>query len=106
MTTHPPTHHSLFDNSWFPKTRQSLNHPTPYLPDLASCDFFLFTKMKLRLKGRRFDTIGEIQAESQEVLNTLTLENFQGCMESLKDAGIAVYMPKGTASKETVETKS
>jgi hypothetical protein len=36
--------------------------------------------MKLRLKGRRFDTIEEIQAESQEVLNTLTLENFQGCM--------------------------
>jgi hypothetical protein len=40
--------------------------------------------MKLRLKGRRFDTIEEIQAESQEVLNTLTLENFQGCMESWK----------------------
>jgi hypothetical protein len=40
--------------------------------------------MKLRLKGRRFDTIEGIQAESQEVLNTLTLENFQGCMESWK----------------------
>jgi hypothetical protein len=39
--------------------------------------------MKLRLKGRHFDTIEEIQAESQ-VLNTLTLENFQGCMESWK----------------------
>jgi hypothetical protein len=38
--------------------------------------------MKLRLKGRRFDTIEEIQAELQEVLNTLTLENIQGCMES------------------------
>jgi hypothetical protein len=37
--------------------------------------------MKLRLKGRRFDMIEEIQAESHEVLNTLTLENFQGCME-------------------------
>jgi hypothetical protein len=40
--------------------------------------------MKLRLKGRRFNTIEEIQTESQEVLNTLTLENFQGCMESWK----------------------
>jgi hypothetical protein len=55
--------------------------PPPYSPDLAPCDFFLFPKMKLRLKGRRFDTIEEIQAESQEVLNTLTLKNFQGCME-------------------------
>jgi hypothetical protein len=54
-------------------------------PDLAPCDVFLFPKMKLRLKGRRFDTIEEIQAEPQEVLNTLTLENFQGCMESWEE---------------------
>jgi hypothetical protein len=38
--------------------------------DLAPCDFFLFPKMKLKLKGRRFDTIEEIQAETQEVLDT------------------------------------
>jgi hypothetical protein len=37
------------------------------------------------LKGRRFDTIEEIQAELQEVLKTLTLEDFQGCMESWKN---------------------
>jgi hypothetical protein len=35
--------------------------------DLASCDFFLFPKIKLKLKGRRFDTTEEIQAESQRV---------------------------------------
>jgi hypothetical protein len=34
-------------------------HP-PYSPDLAPCDFFLFPKMKLKLKGRRFDAIEEI----------------------------------------------
>jgi hypothetical protein len=43
---------------------------TPYSPDLASCDFFLFPKMKLKLKGRRFDTNEEILAESQRVLDT------------------------------------
>jgi transposase len=43
----------------------------PYSPDLASCDF-LFPKMKLKLNGRRFDTIEEIQAESQRVLDTMT----------------------------------
>jgi hypothetical protein len=37
---------------------------------LASCDFFQFAKMKLKLKGRRFDTIEEMQAESQRVLDT------------------------------------
>jgi hypothetical protein len=51
-------------------------HP-PYSPDLAPCVFFLFPKMKLKLKGRRFDTIEEIQTESQRVLDTLTEKDLQ-----------------------------
>jgi hypothetical protein len=46
-------------------------------PDLAPCDFFLFPKMKIQLKGRRFETIEEIQAESQVVLDRLTKKDFQ-----------------------------
>jgi hypothetical protein len=46
-------------------------HPS-YCPDLAPCDFFLFPKTKLKLKGRRVDAIDEIQAESQRVLDTVT----------------------------------
>jgi hypothetical protein len=38
-------------------------HPT-HSADLTPCDFFLFPKVKLKLNGRRFDTIEEIQAES------------------------------------------
>jgi hypothetical protein len=52
----------------------------PYLPyssDLAPCGYFLFPKMKLKLKGRCFDTIEEIQVESQRVLDTLTEKDFQ-----------------------------
>jgi hypothetical protein len=45
--------------------------------DLAACDFLLFPKMKLTLKGRRFDTIEEIQAKLQRVLDTLTEKDFQ-----------------------------
>jgi hypothetical protein len=37
-------------------------HP-PYAPDLAPFDLFQFPKIKLKLIGRRFDTIEEIQAE-------------------------------------------
>jgi hypothetical protein len=33
--------------------------------------------MKLKLEGRRFDTIEEIQAESQRALDTLTVKDFQ-----------------------------
>jgi hypothetical protein len=42
----------------------------PYSPDLAPRNLFIFVKIKLKLKGRRFDTIEEIQAESQRVLDT------------------------------------
>ena len=45
-------------------------HP-PYSPDLAPSDFFLFPKLKMKLKGRRIQTLEEIQAESQAVLNKL-----------------------------------
>jgi hypothetical protein len=53
-----------------------ISHP-PYSPDLAPCEFVLFLKIKLKLKGRRFDTIKEIQAESQRVLDTLTEKDFR-----------------------------
>jgi len=43
---------------------------------LATCDFFLFPKLKFKLKGRRFDNTEEIQAESQNVLDTLTEKEF------------------------------
>jgi len=42
-------------------------HP-PYSRDLAPCDFFLFPKMKLKLKGRRFDTIEEIWPKRRKCL--------------------------------------
>jgi hypothetical protein len=38
--------------------------------------------MKIQLKGHHFDTTEEIHAESQEVIDTLTFENFQGCVKS------------------------
>jgi hypothetical protein len=44
-------------------------HPT-YSPDLAPRDFFLSSKMKLKLKRRRVDTLEEIQAEMRSVLDT------------------------------------
>jgi hypothetical protein len=56
----------------------------PYSPDLAPCDFFLFPKMKLKLEGRRFDTIEEIQAESQRVLDTVTEKDFQEAFQKCR----------------------
>jgi hypothetical protein len=56
-------------------------HP-PYSPDLAPSDFFLFPKLKMKFKGRRFQMVDEIQAESQAALNTLGENYFQECLKN------------------------
>jgi hypothetical protein len=72
-----PSHTSVLTQQFLAKNEVAvIPHPL-YSPDLASCDFFLFPKMKLKLKGRRFDTIKEIQAESQRVRGTLIEKDFQ-----------------------------
>jgi hypothetical protein len=48
----------------------ALTPQKPYSLDFTPCVFFLFAKIKLKPKGRRFDTIEEIQVESQRVLYT------------------------------------
>jgi hypothetical protein len=55
--------------------------------------------MKLKLKGRWFDTIDEIQAKSQRVLDTLTEKNFRKRSKNGGDSGIGVYMWEGTTSR-------
>jgi hypothetical protein len=37
--------------------------------------------MKIKLKGRRFDTVEEIQAESQLILDTLTKIHFHDAFQ-------------------------
>jgi hypothetical protein len=44
----------------------SLTHPT-----------FLFPRLKVKLKGRHFDRMEVVEAESQAVLNTLREHGFQ-----------------------------
>ena len=72
-----PSHTSFLTHQFLAKNKIAVIPHPPYSPDLAPCDFFLFPKMKLKLKGRRFDTIEEIQAELQRVLDTLTEKCFQ-----------------------------
>ena len=38
----------------------------PYSPDLVSCDFWLFPKLKSPLKGKSFQTIDEIQENTMK----------------------------------------
>ena len=71
-----PAHTSLVVREFLRRNNMTTVPYPAYSPDLAPCDFYVFPEMKLRLKGRRFLSIEEIQAESQQVLNTLTPADF------------------------------
>jgi hypothetical protein len=72
----------------------------PYSPAIAPCDFALFPKFKIKLKGRRFQTQSDIQRESQAVLDSIKENDFHGAFEERKNDGIAVYVPNETIMKE------
>jgi hypothetical protein len=46
-----------------------ISHP-PYSPVLGPCDFALFPKLKMKLKGR-FETVSDTQRKSQRYLTAL-----------------------------------
>ena len=51
----------------------------PYSPDLASCDFCLFPK----LRGCRYDIIEEMKVAVMKVIDTLTQEDFHWGFQKL-----------------------
>jgi hypothetical protein len=75
-------------------------HPR-YSLDLAPCcDFALFPKLKMKLKVRRFETVSDIQRESQAVLDNIKENDFHSDLKPGKNDGITVYIPKETVLKE------
>jgi len=60
-----------------------LPHP-PYSPNLAPCDFYLFPKLKSKLKGHHFGTMEKIQKIVTDELHTLTENDFRYCCDQWK----------------------
>jgi hypothetical protein len=54
------------------------------LPDLAPCDLALFPKFKMKMKGWRFETVSDIQRESQAELDNMKENDFYGAFEAWK----------------------
>jgi histone-lysine N-methyltransferase SETMAR len=95
-----PTHTSLKTTEFVTNNMVIIPHP-PYSLDLVPCDFALFPKLKMKLKGRRFETVSHIQRECQVVLSSIKAHDFHCAFEAQKNNnGITVYIPKETIMKE------
>jgi hypothetical protein len=72
-----PSHTSFFTREFVTKKNTTfVSHP----PNVS-----LFPRLKIKLKGRHFDTIEMIEAESQAVLNTLTEYDLLDAFKSMAD---------------------
>jgi hypothetical protein len=56
-----------------------MDHP-PYSPDLAPCDFWVFKKLKIALKGQRFSDLSDIQLNVKTLLLGVPENEFQSCL--------------------------
>jgi transposase len=85
-----PAHTALSVQLFLATNNLAVVPQPPYSPHLAPCNFFLFPKIKMTLKRRRFDDVEEIQRESQAALDAIQNEDFKKCFQKLEIAGIAV----------------
>ena len=92
-----PAHRSFKVSQFLAKNNMTvIPHPS-YSTDLAPSDFFLFPKLKLRMKGRRFDTIEEIQEESH--LTQFQKGTSRDASKHGRNAGTPVFVQKGSTLK-------
>ena len=69
-----PVHNSILVTDYLTKMGIKTLPQSPYSPDLAPCDFWLFPK----LTGCRYKTIEEMKEAVTKVIDTLTQEDFHG----------------------------
>ena len=65
---HVPAHASCLVQSFLAKHQITQDIQLPYSQGLVPCDFWLFPKLKSSLKGKRFQTIDEIQENTMGLL--------------------------------------
>lgn len=76
-----PSHTSLIVRDFLTKHGTTVIAQAPYSPDLAPCDFFLFPKLKLPLRGKRFDSIESVKENSLRELKAIPSRAYEKCME-------------------------
>ncbi len=77
-----PVHNSILVTDYLTKMGiKTVLHPR-YGPDFAPCNFWLFPKLKEKLRGCRYETkIEEMKEAVMTVFDTLTQEDFYGTFQ-------------------------
>jgi transposase len=76
------------------KNVTTLYHPQ-YSPDLSPPDYFLFPKLKMKLKGIHFVDVAEIQETVTDELKKVQKEGFLSAFQKLYDRAKAYICANG-----------
>ena len=80
-----PAHRSTLITDFFTKNDiLTINH-SQYSPDLALSDLYLFGKLHLVMKGKRYADIKYIQRSTTTILNIISTDEIKISLDSLLD---------------------
>ena len=82
-----PVHNSILITDYLTKMGIKTVPHSPYSPDLGPCDFWLFPKLKEKLRGCRYETIEEMKEAVMKVIDILTQEDFHEAFHKCIAAG-------------------
>ena len=90
-----PVHRAVAVQEFLAQKQVCVLHHLPYSPDLSPCDYFLFPKLKLPLKGRLFEDVQDIQAAVTSSLHAIPQEDVQRSFQSLLDCATRCINAEG-----------
>ncbi len=79
------SHNALLIWQFLVKKNVTVLHHPPYSPDLAPADYFLFLRLKIHLKGHRFDDMSLIQKAVTRDLKAIPVSDFAHALDRLAD---------------------
>ena len=79
-----PAHTSMLVREFLAKSKSVIRPQSPYSPDLAPAEIFLFPKLKILIYGKRFATIEEKKEKSKQKLLAMPKTAFQKSFEDWK----------------------
>jgi len=78
------THGSLVSGFFLANHGIPVIQQPPYSPDMASCDFWLFPKLKISLKGKRFDD-NTFEENMTSDMHSILKDSFKRCFQQWLD---------------------
>jgi len=79
-----PCHTAVSINEFLAEKSIPVVPQSPYSPDLSPCDFFLFPRLKHRLKGRHFRTLDNIQKSVTDELKGIPRRSLPALLRTME----------------------